>query len=49
MRNNKNLIREWSLLPEIFNTFPYGVLPKPVNTLATLFTMDIQILNGFPL
>ena len=32
---------------EIFSKFTYGVLPEHVDTLATLFAIDIHILNGF--
>jgi uncharacterized membrane protein len=42
-----NLVCERSRLSKIIDKFAYGVLPESVDTLSTLFTIDINIIHGF--
>ena len=45
--NDINLLSEWPTEPKIIDKCAYGVLPERVDTLSTLFTIDISILYGF--
>ena len=48
MRNNINLIREWSGLPAIINKFTYGFFrPEYIVTPATRFTIDTKVIHLF--
>jgi len=42
-----NLVREWSGMHEVINKFPNGVLPERMDTLTTLFKIDLQVAHGF--
>jgi len=45
--NDINLVSEWSRQPKIIDKFAFGVLPERVDTLSTLFAIDINIFHGF--
>jgi hypothetical protein len=40
------IVRKWSGQPEIVNKFTYGILPKHMGTLTTMFAIGIHIVHG---